>query len=97
MPRLPTMRVIGSQFISTTFPRAVLVSRVLVATSRSMVLILSPAKARLRAPVSVPFDLGRRIRQQARTLCAPAGLIVQGVLREAAQPLDERPIRFDQI
>src|SRR5450759_1440828 len=94
MPRLPTILVIGSQFISTT-PESSTV--VIVHPSpcswawpfRDVPGRGSSAKSRRR-----PMSPGLLVaRQQFVALHAPLGLVVKGLGGEAAERLDDRSVK----
>src|SRR3954451_10472726 len=76
MPRLPTIRVIGSQAMSTRFPVGV----VPVVRGSVAVIVCCPSPGPLRAG----HELGRRP--------APLGLLVGGAGRHLPQPSDGRAV-----
>src|ERR1700689_126293 len=83
MPRLPTILVIGSQFISTT-PAS---STVVIAHSPCS--WARPLSRGRRRPMSPGLLVAS---QQFVTLHAPLGLVVEGLRGEAAERLDDRPV-----
>src|SRR6266536_6671351 len=84
MPRLPTILVIGSQFISTR-------------PASSTVVIIHPSPCsrarRLRRSRRRPMSPGLLVAsKQFVTLHPPLGLVVKGLRGEAAEGLDDRPV-----
>src|SRR5262245_15097375 len=80
MPRLPTMRVIGSQFISTSL----LVSAVAMVAPLSTPAVSVVAGLQLRSIAGVELS----------ALVAPARLLVEGLDREVAQRPDDGAVNL---
>src|SRR5512146_2764616 len=83
MPRLPTIRVIGSQFISTTPGES------------TAVIVLPPASGAGRTGGRHrPMSPGLLVSaQQLIALDPPLGLRVRGLRGEATQGPDDRPVQ----
>src|SRR5690348_1403030 len=83
MPRLPTIRVIGSQFISTTPGES------------TAVIVLPPDSGAGRAgSLRRPMSPGLLVSgQQLIALDPPLGLRVRGLRGEVAQGPDDRPVQ----
>src|SRR5436853_3273009 len=86
MPRLPTIRVIGSHAISTRFPLAlVLVGTCVLPLARSSQICRWVDRVGL-------LPLSAVAGEQLLSLRAPLGLGVDGLGRDIAQPADDRAV-----
>src|SRR5262245_26009605 len=88
MPRLPTILVIGSQFISTRFRPLVVASR-WGAVTVDMIYLLEELSA-------APVRLGAVAGGQLRALVPPARLLVDGVVGHRPQVADNLPVHADE-